>query len=110
MLDKDREDAFPMYFEEAMTGPSPAGYYGHTWAKMMAADAFSAYLESGFDDKEAVARISRRFRDTFLTCGSRVPAAQVFRLFRGRDPTPDALLMSLGLEKARVPKKRGERI
>ena len=45
VLDREKEDAFPMYFEEMMTGHWAAGYYSHTWSKMLAADLFSAYLE-----------------------------------------------------------------
>lgn len=110
VLDKDKDDAFPMYFDEMMTGKLSAGYYSHVWSRMLAADAFSAYLEVGWENKEAVENISKRFRETFLSSGSKVAAAQVFRSFRGRDPTPEALLISLGLEGSRVPKKRGERV
>ena len=73
-----------------------AGYYSHLWSRMLAADVFSAYLEVGWDNAEAVARVSRKIRETFLAAGSAVPTAQSFRDFRGRDPNPEALLLSLG--------------
>jgi len=106
VLDREKEDAFPMYFEEMMTGHWAAGYYSFTWSKMLAADLFSAYLEAGLENEEAIAKISGRFKGTFLTSGSSVPTAQVFREFRGRDPTPEALLISLGLKKSTQPKSK----
>jgi len=33
-----------------------------------------------------------RFRDTYLSLGGGVPASEVFRRFRGRDPSYNALL------------------
>jgi len=109
VLEREKEDAFPMYFEDMLTGHWAAGYYSHTWSKMLAADLFSAYLEAGLENKEAVAKVSARFKSTFLTSGSAVPTAQLFREFRGRDPTPEALLISLGLKESIQPKNRGSK-
>jgi len=110
VLDREKEDAFPMYFEEMLTGHWAAGYYSHTWAKMLAADLFSAYLEAGLENVDTVTKISSRFKTTFLKSGSSVPTAQLFREFRGRDPTPEALLISLGLKESIPPKNRGSKM
>jgi hypothetical protein len=48
-----------------------------------------------------------RFRSTFLALGSSIPMAETFRKFRGRDPSHEALLLSLGLKSAQQPKKKG---
>eukprot|EP00092_Neocalanus_flemingeri_P019582 GFUD01021214.1.p1 GENE.GFUD01021214.1~~GFUD01021214.1.p1 ORF type:complete len:771 (+),score=230.50 GFUD01021214.1:151-2463(+) len=109
VLEREKEDAFPMYFEEMLTGHWAAGYYSHTWSKMLAADLFSAYLEAGLENKEAVSKVSARFKSTFLTSGSAVPTAQLFREFRGRDPTPEALLISMGIRESIQPKNRGSK-
>ena len=53
VLSREREDAFPMYFEEMMAGNWSGGYYSHLWSKMLAADIFSAYWEAGWDDPKA---------------------------------------------------------
>ena len=45
MLPREKEDAFPLYFEEMLTGHWAAGYYCSLWARMLAADIFSAYVE-----------------------------------------------------------------
>ena len=40
-----------------------------------------------------------RFRDTFLSLGGGIHAGEVFRMFRGRDPSLDALPKRYGLIK-----------
>jgi len=39
-----------------------------------------------------------KFRQTVLSLGGGVPPSEVFKSFRGRDPSPDALLRHNGLE------------
>jgi oligopeptidase A len=80
----------------SFSGGWGAGYYSHLWSRMLAADIFSAYLEAGWDNPDGVARISGKISETFLSAGSAVPTALSFRQFRGRDPNPEALLLSLG--------------
>merc|ERR1719471_2049239 len=50
--DREKEDAFPLYFEDMMTGHWAGSYYSHTWSKMLAADIFSAYTEAGLDNPQ----------------------------------------------------------
>ena len=59
--------------------------------------AFAAFREVGLDDAEAVHNVAQRFRETVLGLGGSMPAVEVYRLFRGRDATPDALLHDQGL-------------
>merc|ERR1712179_659932 len=106
VLDREKEDAFPLYFEEITTGHWAAGYYSHTWSRMLAADIFSAYIEAGLENQEAIQKVSARFKRTFLTSGSALHPAPLFREFRGRDPTPEALLISLGLKSSPQSKTR----
>jgi peptidyl-dipeptidase Dcp len=73
-----------------------AGVYVYLWSDVMAADIAEAFLQSPgglYDEKEA-----ERWRTTMLGVGSRVPADEAFRNFRGRDPDPGALLRRFGLE------------
>lgn len=63
----------------------------------MSADAFAAFEEAGLDNQEAVSEVGMRFKDTVLGMGGGRHPAQVFRDFRGRDPTPEALLRHCGL-------------
>ena len=64
----------------------------YKWAEVLSADAFSAFEDVGLDNPEAVAETGRRFRDTVLAMGGGMAPADVFRQFRGRDPSTDALL------------------
>ena len=47
VLPREKEDAFPLYFEEMLTGHWSAAYYCKLWSRMLAADIFSAYSEVG---------------------------------------------------------------
>ena len=63
----------------------------------MSADVFGAFEDAGLSDEEAVRRTGRRYRDTFLALGGSLDPMEVFRRFRGRGPTIDALLRQQGL-------------
>jgi len=84
-------------FTHLFSGGYAAGYYSYKWAEVLAADAFAAFREVGLDNGPAVREVARRFNDTVLGLGGSLPAAEVYRLFRGRDAAPDALLESQGL-------------
>lgn len=98
-----------------MGGDHPAAIYCSIWARMLAADAFSAIEEANQDntdetrpvfDKAEVQAVSQRFRDIVLANGSRLPMENTFRAFRGRDPSYEALLVSLGLKDLNSPHMR----
>ena len=84
-------------FGHIFAGAYSAGYYSYKWSEVMSADCFGAFEEAGLDDEEAVRATGRRFRDTFLALGGSVDPMEVFRLFRGRAPTAEALLRQQGL-------------
>jgi oligopeptidase A len=63
----------------------------------MSADAFAAFEEVGLDNEEAVKKTGLRFRDTVLAQGGGKHPSEVYRMFRGRGPSPDALLRHSGL-------------
>ncbi len=84
-------------FGHLFAGGYAAGYYSYKWAEVLAADAFAAFKEAGLDDPEALRGVAERFRETVLGLGGSLPAAEVYRRFRGRDATPDALLVEQGL-------------
>ena len=90
-------------FGHLFSGGYAAGYYSYKWAEVLAADAFAAFKEVGLDNDEAVRDVAQRFRDTVLGLGGSLPAQEVYRRFRGRDATPDALLVDQGLRSASRP-------
>ncbi len=84
-------------FQHIFSGGYAAGYYSYKWAEVLAADAFSAFEEAGLENDAAVRRVGRRFRDTVLALGGSRHPQDVFRDFRGRDPSPEPLLRVHGL-------------
>lgn len=91
------EDRFLCSFSHIFAGGYAAGYYSYKWAEVMSADAFAAFEEVGLDNEEAIRQTGQRFRDTVLSLGGGKHPSDVYRLFRGKDPTPDALLRHSGL-------------
>jgi oligopeptidase A len=79
-------------FSHVFAGGYAAGYYSYKWAEVLSADAFGAFEEAGLDDDAAVARVGRKFRDTVLSLGGSRHPSEVYRDFRGRDASMDALL------------------
>ena len=79
----------------SFVGGYDAGLYAYLWSDLMAADAAEAFLQSpgGLYDAD----VARRWRETILTVGHTVDAAEAFRRFRGRDPDPAALMRRFGL-------------
>lgn len=84
-------------FGHLFAGGYAAGYYSYKWAEVLAADAFAAFREVGLDNDAELSEVAGRFRETVLGLGGSRPAAEVYRMFRGRDATPDALLADQGL-------------
>ncbi len=91
------EDRFLCGFTHIFAGGYAAGYYSYKWAEVLSADAFSAFEEAGLEDPRAVAATGRRFRDTVLALGGSRHPMDVFKAFRGREPSTAALLRQAGL-------------
>lgn len=93
----DEMEKFLNTFTHIFSGGYAAGYYSYMWADILAHDAFAAFEEAGLGDPAARAATGRRYAATILALGGSRAPADVFRDFRGRDPTPDALLRHKGL-------------
>jgi oligopeptidase A len=91
------EDRFLCAFTHIFGGGYSAGYYSYKWAEVMSADAFAAFEEQGLQNEAAVQKTGRLFRDTVLGMGGGKHPGAVFKAFRGRDPSPEALLKHSGL-------------
>ena len=91
------EDKFLCSFSHIFAGGYSAGYYSYKWAEIMSADAFSAFEDIDLNDPQQVAEIGRKFRDTVLAKGGGEHPADVFKQFRGRGPSAEALLRHDGL-------------
>ena len=88
----------PPHFAHVFSGGGYASaYYSYMWSEVLDADAFQAFRETGdvFDKTTA-----RKLHDNiYATGGSRDPA-EAYRAFRGRLPSPDALLRKRGFAPA----------
>ncbi len=85
---------FPNSFSHIFGGGYAAGYYSYKWAEVLSADAYAAFEEAGnpFDPE-----VGKRFLDEILSRGGERPALDNFKAFRGREPSPDALLRHSGM-------------
>jgi len=91
------EDRFPCSFLHIFAGGYSAGYYSYKWAEVLSADAFSSFEDIGLDNREELAKLGRKFRNTILAKGGSVHPEDNFVDFRGRKPDVDALLKSYGI-------------
>ena len=84
-------------FSHIFAGGYAAGYYSYKWAEVLSADAFGAFEEAGLDDAAALAKVGQRYRETILALGGSQHPLDVFRAFRGREPSSQPLLRHSGL-------------
>jgi oligopeptidase A len=91
------EDNFLCAFGHIFAGGYAAGYYSYKWAEVLSADAFAAFEEVGLDNEGAIAETGKRYRDTVLALGGGMPPMEVFKEFRGREPSTEPLLRHSGL-------------
>jgi peptidyl-dipeptidase Dcp len=85
----------PPHFGHVFSGGGyAAAYYSYMWSEVLDADAFEAFKETGdiFDPATA-----KRLRDTIYAAGGARDPADAYKAFRGRLPSPDALLRKRGL-------------
>jgi peptidyl-dipeptidase Dcp len=84
----------PAHFQHLFAGGGyAAGYYAYLWAEVLDADGFAAFIEAGnvFDPA-----LAARLKDIYSAGDTRDPM-ELYRAFRGRDPTIAALLEQRGL-------------
>ncbi|MAD91759.1 MAG: oligopeptidase A [Gammaproteobacteria bacterium] len=84
---------FPHAFTHIFSGGYAAGYYSYKWAEVLAADAFSAFEETGIFNEET----AKRFRTEILEVGGSKDIMEAYVSFKGRKPTTNALLRQNGI-------------
>jgi peptidyl-dipeptidase Dcp len=82
-------------FAHLFAGGYAAGYYGYKWAEVLDADAFSMFREKGIFDRET----ALSFRRTILERGGSREPDELFREFRGREPSVDPLIERSGFNR-----------
>ncbi len=86
-------DRFPHAFSHIFSGGYAAGYYGYLWAEVLSADAYNRFEQEGVFNTAA----GRAFLQHILETGGVEEPLDVFRAFRGREPSIDAFLRHWGL-------------
>lgn len=80
-------------FGHIFSGGYAAGYYGYKWAEVLDADAFAAFKEKGIFDPETALKFKK-----MLQSGGTVDPMELYKGFRGKEPTIDALLHRDGIK------------
>jgi oligopeptidase A len=89
---------FPNSFAHIFAGGYAAGYYSYKWAEVLSADAYSAFEEARASRGSSLdGATGERFLREVLSVGGSRPALDSFTAFRGRTPSPDALLRHSGM-------------
>lgn len=92
-------DRFLCGFSHIFAGGYAAGYYSYKWAEVLSADAFAAFEEGGLENDTSNHHLGTLFKETILSKGGSLHPMEVFKQFRGRAPSTDALLRHSGLKK-----------
>ncbi len=85
---------FAHSFSHIFAGGYSAGYYSYKWAEVLSSDAFSLFEEKGIFDEET----GQAFLTIILEKGGSDDAMALFKKFRGREPSCDALLRHSGIK------------
>lgn len=69
-------------------------YYSHLWTDMLVSDLYEAFKDVGLENKNKIKDVGIKFRETILKHGSSTDSNELFRQFRGRNPSMDPFLKS----------------
>ena len=81
-------------FSHIMAGGYSAGYYSYKWAEVLDADAFAVFKREGIFNPST----AQRFRDCILSKGGTENPMELYKRFKGGEPTIDALLKRNGIK------------
>ncbi|GAB2541104.1 M3 family metallopeptidase [Spirosoma aerophilum] len=81
-------------FSHIFAGGYSAGYYSYKWSEVLDADAFEFFKEKGGLENKAAAE---SFRKHVLEKGGSEKPMELYKKFRGREPSPKAMLRRSGL-------------
>lgn len=81
-------------FSHIFAGGYAAGYYSYKWAEVLDADAFAAFKEVGIFNQDK----ARSFKENILMKGGSEHPMTLYKRFRGKEPSIDALLERDGIK------------
>lgn len=79
-------------FGHIFRGGYSAGYYSYKWSEVLDADAFEFFKEKGIFNPE----VARSFRENILSKGGSADPVVLYKRFRGKEASVDALLRRAG--------------
>ena len=82
------------HFQHIFAGGYSAGYYSYMWSEVLDADAFAAFEETGDAFDTAMAK---KLKDHIYSVGGSIDPEDAYKAFRGKLPSPDAMLAKKGL-------------
>ena len=80
-------------FSHIFAGGYAAGYYSYKWAEVLEADAFEEFKKNGIFNRDT----AKSFRDNILSKGNLKHPMELYKDFKGSEPSLDALLERDGL-------------
>ncbi len=80
-------------FSHIFQGGYASGYYSYKWAEVLDADAFEFFQETGIFNKDT----ARLFSAHILSAGGSEHPMELYKRFRGKEPSPEALLRRTGM-------------
>lgn len=80
-------------FSHIFAGGYAAGYYSYKWAEVLDADAFAKFKAEGIFNRDT----AMSFRHNILERGGTEEPDKLYRRFRGKEPSIDALLRRDGI-------------
>ncbi|NQY42112.1 MAG: M3 family metallopeptidase [Legionellales bacterium] len=85
---------FQNSFSHIFAGGYAAGYYSYKWAEVLSCDAFDKFKKEGIFNKET----GSSFMKNILEMGGSINISDLYKLFRGREPKIEPLLMQSGIK------------
>jgi peptidyl-dipeptidase Dcp len=83
------------HFSHVFSGDGySAGYYSYMWSEVLDADAFEAFMETG---NAFNAETANRLKENIYSVGGSVDPEDAYKAFRGKLPSPEAMLKKKGL-------------
>ncbi len=82
-------------FSHIFQGGYSSGYYSYKWAEVLDADAFEFFQEKGIFNKDT----ANLFKKHILSAGGSEHPMELYKRFRGKEPSPEALLKRTGMLK-----------
>jgi peptidyl-dipeptidase Dcp len=88
-----KDNAMSPSFSHIFNGGYSSGYYSYKWAEVLDADAFAYFQEKGIFNRS----IAEKFKENILSKGGTEDPMELYKRFRGKEPSVDALLQRAGL-------------